>query len=125
MSIRERLGSKADELHDRITAEARAKWLSRWMEYTAEVTGRPCDNPDGIDYSNPRIHLEWLLCDPTNQARIQSKDPAIRAHFFDQLTSDELVIYYEKDANGDSYADMETVKWKREIKKGIENLKKR
>lgn len=125
MGVRNTLNIKADELHDRITAQARAQWLPRWMAHTAEMTGRPCEDPDGIDYTLPHIHIEWLLCDPTNQARIQSKDPEARARFFDQLTAEEIAIYYEKDKNGESYSDMETVRWKREIKKGVEKLKKR
>lgn len=125
IKIREMLGEKADDLHDRITAQARAKWLTRWAERTEEITGRPCESPDDIDYTDPYIHIEWLLCDPTNQARIQSKDPEARARFFDQLTAEELAVYYEKDEKGASYSDMETVAWKREVVKGVKKLKKR
>lgn len=116
---------RMEEFDERVKATARAKWLTRWMEHTAEVSGKPCEDPDGIDYTLPHIHIEWLLCDPVNMARIKSRDPEVRARFFDQLTEEEKVIYYQKDANGQSYSDMENINWKDEVKRGVKKIKSR
>ena len=51
---------------DEVTAKVRSKWTDRWMR----ICG--VDTPDGIDYDNPYVHLEWILCDMNIQAKLMA-----------------------------------------------------
>lgn len=49
-----------------MTAKVRSKWTDRWMQ----ICG--VDTPDEIDYDNPYVHLEWILCDMGIQAKLMA-----------------------------------------------------
>lgn len=74
------------EINDRIAATNRAKFLDRWMGRMEEL-GRPCTSYEEIDYNDPQIHVEWLLCDPSNIVAFQSKK--LCQAFLDTLTPEE------------------------------------
>lgn len=78
---------------DKIAAINRSKYLDRWMERMAEL-GRPCRSALDIDYSDPQIHLEWLMCDPSVIVAVQSK--RLRRNFVKTLTPAERE-YFESD----------------------------
>ena len=63
--LADRVRFEMDGKHQQYTSQVRAKWLDRWME----ICG--VDDPEKIDYDNPYVHLEWLLCD----TRVTSKLP--------------------------------------------------
>ena len=65
--LSDRIRFEMDMNHEKYVADIRAKWLGRWME----ICG--VDNPDDIDYDNPYVHLEWLLCDPRVTAKLTGK----------------------------------------------------
>lgn len=81
-----RVKEAPDELNDRIAAMTRSKYLDRWMGRMEEL-GRPCTDPSGIDYTDPQIHVEWLLCDPANIIAFQSRH--LCQKFLDTLTPEE------------------------------------
>lgn len=55
--VAKRVNAELDLNHEKYTASTRMKWMERWME----ICGT--DTVEGIDYDNPYVHLEWLLCD--------------------------------------------------------------
>jgi len=62
--IRDQVDLYLDTHFDDLTAKVRGKWTSRWMQ----ICG--ADSPDEIDYDNPYVHLEWILCDMRIQSRL-------------------------------------------------------
>lgn len=89
MSITERLQGvreAPERMVDKIANANRAKFLDRWMGRMAEL-GRPCSSALDIDYSDPQIHVEWLLCDPSNIVAVQSR--RLRRNFVKTLTPAE------------------------------------
>lgn len=70
---------------DTEVAQIRAHYLKDWMEICK------VDRPEDIDYQNPHVHIQWLLCDPYWQRAI--KKPKGKAEFLEQLTEEEQVIY--------------------------------
>ncbi len=55
--VADRIRMELEMNHERYSARTRMQWMERWME----ICGT--DTPEGIDYDNPYVHLEWLLCD--------------------------------------------------------------
>ena len=66
MTMKERIATRLEESNDNNTAKVRAKALDSWME----ICG--VDRVEDIDYSNPRVHLEWFLCDFRMLAKLTS-----------------------------------------------------
>ena len=62
--VKDQIDLYLDTHFDEMTAKVRSKWTARWMQ----ICG--ADTPDGIDYSNPYVHLEWILCDMRIQSRL-------------------------------------------------------
>lgn len=89
---------------DTEVAQIRAHYLNDWMEICG-VT-----RVEDIDYDNPHVHIQWLLCDPYWQRAI--KKPKGKAEFFEQLTEEERVIYATQ-----GYADLENAKITKEVVK--------
>lgn len=54
---KDKIFSKMEEGYDANTAKTRAKYLPRWREMTGKG---PNELPD---YTDPRVHLEFFLCD--------------------------------------------------------------
>lgn len=91
-------------VHDKEVAMIRAKYLNGWMEICG-VT-----RPEDIDYGNPHVHIQWLLCDPYWQRAI--KNDRGRAEFLSKLTDEEREIYLTE-----GYAELENAKVTRELLK--------
>ena len=64
--VSDRVRFELDMKHDQYTAQTRAHWTERWMEICGVQT------PEEIDYDNPYVHLEWLLCDLRVTAKLTS-----------------------------------------------------
>lgn len=102
---------KIADAHDRVSFNVRAKYLERWME----ISG--ADSPEGIDYNEPHIAIEFLLCDPVNLKLIRSKNIKDRQRVYDLMTSEQLDIYFnEVDEHGARYCDLEKVSLVKSIK---------
>lgn len=54
---KQKIYAKMEDGYDKNTARARAKNLNRWREMTGKG---PNETPD---YTDPRVHLEYFLCD--------------------------------------------------------------
>lgn len=92
MKITDRMKNLPIETYNRIIAQNRAKWYPRWFERMAEI-GKPTENPNELDLTDPYIHIEWLLCDLNNLHYAKSKKEKDRAKWYAQLTSEELDVY--------------------------------
>ena len=89
-----------DAKNQEIANRTRAKFMPRWME--------ECGVTDwhDIDYSNPQIHLEFILCDPTVLKDLQNEGG--RDRLFQMLTDEEKDVYLNKtDEHGAKYTDLE------------------
>lgn len=60
----ERLADWMDEKNDSNTAKVRLQAQELWMEMCN------VDRPEEINYDDPRIHLEWFLCDQRVLAKL-------------------------------------------------------
>ena len=80
-----RLEPWANQTIDSVSAQIRLKFLDEWRKRTIELGGNP--GPDGIDYSIPEIHVQFLLCDPTIQYLGQHKKH--RDQFNNLFSADE------------------------------------
>ncbi len=51
---------KVDDLRNNAAMRTRAdpRMQERWMAYSN------ADSPEGIDYANPCVYIEWSACDP-------------------------------------------------------------
>ena len=78
--------------YESIVSQTRANYLARWMERTVEI-GKPCESASDIDYSDPYIHIEWLLCDLNNLRWAKSKKERNRARWYAQLTTEEIAVF--------------------------------
>lgn len=107
----------------RVASGARAKYLDRWMERTAEITGEPCTDPDKILYDDPQISLEWKICDPRNLRMIMS---GRGDEFAATLTDAERDLWYNYvDEDGERYSDLAKRSVARDTLAGLNPLKKR
>lgn len=97
-----------------ILTQVRAKHLSRWME----VCG--VDSPDEIDYENPFVKIEWLLCDPAWLHAIKTKKG--REEFLERLgdpLAKWIYLYYSDEETGDSYRDLEKNRFATELRRAL------
>jgi len=89
-----------DAKNQEIANRTRAKFMPRWME--------ECGVEDwhDIDYKNPQIHLEFILCDPAILKDLQNEGG--RDRLFQMLTEEEKDVYLNKtDDKGAKYTDLE------------------
>lgn len=95
---------KIDKMHDDVSFNIRARYLGQWCEYCG------VDNPNDIDYNEPHVAIEYLLCDPVNIKLIRSKNKDDKQLVYSQMTEEMLYIYFnEQDPNtGTRYCDLET-----------------
>lgn len=103
-AIKEWKGEKIDKMHDDVSFRVRANYLSQWCEYCG------VQNPQDIDYNEPHVAIEYLLCDPVNIKLLRSKNDADKQLVYSQMTEEMLFIYFnEKDEKtGTRYCDLET-----------------
>lgn len=109
-------------IFDALAIAKRKKYMRRWCKMCGVKWKRD------IDYSNPMVHVEFMLCDIRNQAMLAQ--PESRQMFYDMLTPEELDIYLNSvDDKGNRYADIETpetmVKLERDLKKATKFFKQK
>ena len=122
MGIRQRISDKALQVTDDMVAQIRAKHFPRWMELTTEFTGRECISPADIDYTEPHIHIEWLLCDPTYLSWV--KKAKYRHKWYELLTDEEVTVYLDYVGDdGGKYTDLEKDGMKKSISKALVHRK--
>lgn len=95
---------KREEFRQTVACQARAKYLDRWMERSAEIRGEPCESMNDIVWTDPQIHIESLLCDPIYCLKL--KNPEVREEFLGQLTDEEVDLFFFRDEEGNSYSDL-------------------
>ena len=111
----EKVRDKADSAIERWASQARVKYLPRWIELSGG------ESVDDIDYSNPYIHLEFLLCDPRNLSLISRGKH--RDKFLAKLTPEEKDIYLNFTGDdGKKYTELEHPRVMRSI---VSSLKHR
>ena len=113
--FRQKLAMRLDDVHDQRTAMVRAKYIERWNQM--------CGGQYSLDH--PVVHLEWELCDMTNQ-HLLMKDK--REEFFERakLTDEEKAIYlHGKTIEGDPYTYIENLSLKKETGRAIKMVVKR
>lgn len=93
---------KIDDLHDNVSLQVRAKFLDDWCE----ICG--VDDPKDIDYNEPHVAIEFLLCDPVNIKLLRSKRIEDKQMVYSQMTEEMLNIYFNEEQNGTRYCDLET-----------------
>lgn len=93
---------KINRAHDEVNYRVRAKYINRWMELSG------VDRPEEIDYNEPHVAIEWLLCDPVNLKLIRSRNPKDRQRVYDLMTPEMQDVYFnEVDEHGARYCDLE------------------
>lgn len=107
---------------DALAIAKRKKYMRRWCKMCGVKWKRE------IDYSNPMVHVEFMLCDIRNQAMLAQPDS--RHLFYEMLTPEELEIYLNSvDDKGNKYTDIETpdtmVKLERDLKKATKFFKQK
>lgn len=112
--IRQKLAMRMDEVCDQRMAMVRAKYTERWNEI--------CGGPYTLD--NPIVHLEWELCDMTNQHLLMKGK---REEFFERakLNDIEKEIYLTGMCDGEPYTTIETLKKSKETGRAIKMVLKR
>lgn len=78
-TMKERIVDRMEYMNDNNTAKTRAKCFDLWMEMSG------VDTPDRINYDDPRIHLEWLLCDFKILGKLTSGKPELRQEVLDMM----------------------------------------
>ena len=114
MKIVEEITYKLNEKKGGVLAQVRAKHYPRWCEVCG-VT-----DPADIDYSNPFVKIEWLLCDPGWLHAI--KTPKGVEEFLNRLDdplAKWIYLNYKDEETGDSYRDLEKNRFASELKKSL------
>ena len=93
---------KLNDMNDQVAFQVRAKFLDQWCDYCG-VT-----DPKDIDYNEPHVAIEYLLCDPVNIKLIRSKNPDDKMLVYCQFTEEMMNIYMNEEQNGTRYCDLET-----------------
>ena len=95
-----------------VLANVRAKHHARWMQVCG-VT-----EVEDIDYDNPFVKIEWLLCDPAWLHAIKSEKG--REEFLERLDdplAKWIYLYYADEETGDSYRDLENNRFASELRR--------
>lgn len=109
-------------IFDALAVAKRKKYMYRWCKICGVKWKRD------IDYDNPRVHVEYMLCDIRNQAMLA--DPQSRHIFLELLTDEERDMYLNSvDDDGNRYTDLETpdtmAKLERDLKKVTKIFRKK
>ena len=112
--FRQKLAMRLDDVHDQRTAMVRAKYIERWNQM--------CGGQYSLDH--PVVHLEWELCDMTNQHLLMKGK---REEFFERakLTDEEKAIYLNGLCDGEPYTTIESMKIRKETGRAIKMVVKR
>lgn len=91
---------KINDQHEKVVFQVRANYLQRWCE----ICGT--DNPAEIDYNEPHVFIEHLLCDPVNMHKL--RNAKTRQEVYDLMPPEVLDVYlHEVDEHGARYCDLE------------------
>lgn len=93
---------KLRDMNDNVTVQVRSRFLDQWCEICG-VT-----DPMDIDYNEPHVAIEYLLCDPVNIKLLRSKNQDDKQLVYSQMTDEMLYIYFNEEDNGTRYCDIET-----------------
>lgn len=111
-ATKEKTNELVDTAFNNTTAKAYEKYYARWRAICEVETN------EEIDYKNPQVEIESKLCDPRNLKLIRKGRHT--EEFLYLLSSDEArALYYEKDENGQSYADLENARVLSQVINGI------
>lgn len=96
-----------------VLAQIRAKHYPRWCELCG------VEDPKDIDYNNPFVKIEWLLCDPAWLHAI--KTPKGVNEFLERLGDPEAQDIYLNyvDDEGGSYRDLERNQFASRLRKSL------
>lgn len=114
MKIVEEITNKLDDKKGGMLAHIRAKNYPRWCEVCG-VT-----DPKDIDYDNPFVRIEWLLCDPGWLLTIRKPEGV--QEFLNRLgdpTAKWIYLNYKDEETGQSYRDLEKNKLKSELARKV------
>lgn len=104
-------------IFDAIAQAKRKKYLRRWCKMCGKKWKRD------IDYSNPYIHLEFLLCDLRYQAMVSN--PESRHLFLEILTDEERDVYLNSvDDKGNRYTKLESPETMEKLERDLEKVTK-
>ena len=111
--FRKRIADRMDANYERKTAMVRARYINRWNDM--------CGGQYTLE--NPRVHLEWELCDTVNQNLLMKGK---RQEFFERanLNDEEKELYLTGDCDGDPYTYIETCKLRKETGRAIKMVMK-
>lgn len=101
-AIKQMSKDKLNDMNDNVSFQVRSRFLDQWCDYCG-VT-----NPKDIDYNEPHVAIEYLLCDPVNIKLIRSKNPDDKMKVYCQFTEEMMNIYLYEEQNGVRYVDLET-----------------
>ena len=93
---------KLNDMNDNVSFQVRSRFLDQWCDYCG-VT-----DPKDIDYNEPHVAIEYLLCDPVNIKLIRSKNRDDKMKVYCQFTEEMMNIYMNEEQNGVRYCDLET-----------------
>ena len=93
---------KLNDMNDNVSFQVRSRFLDQWCDYCG-VT-----DPKDIDYNEPHVAIEYLLCDPVNIKLIRSKNTDDKMKVYCQFTEEMMNIYMNEEQNGVRYCDLET-----------------
>ena len=93
---------KMNDMNDSVSFQVRSRFLDQWCDYCG-VT-----DPKDIDYNEPHVAIEYLLCDPVNIKLIRSKSMDDKMKVYCQFTEEMMNIYMNEEQNGVRYCDLET-----------------
>lgn len=108
---------KLRDMNDNVTVQVRSRFLDQWCEICG-VT-----DPMDIDYNEPHVAIEYLLCDPVNIKLLRSKNQDDKQLVYSQMTDEMLYIYFNEEDNGTRYCDIETRSMSKLVR-GDKNKKK-
>ena len=112
--FRQKLADRMDESYDRKVAMVRARYIDRWNQM--------CGGKYTLEH--PVVHLEWELCDITNQHLLMKGK---REEFFERanLSDVEKEIYLTGNCDGDPYTMIETLKKRKETARALKMVVKK
>ena len=107
----------ANEFLDKSADAKRKKLMKRWCKMCG--VRRPAD----IDFTNPTVHLEYILCDTRYQLMVAQ--PETRQNFLDILTDAEREVYLNAvDDYGNRYTDLEHPNTIRRLESDLSRIQK-
>lgn len=114
MKLVDEITYKLEEKKGGMLSHVRAKQYPRWCAVCG-VT-----DPKDIDYTNPFVRIEWLLCDPGWLLAIRK--PKGVEEFLNRLgdpTAKWIYLNYVDEQTGESYRDLEKNRFRSEFTRSV------